>query len=363
MKKIIVGLCIVVLVAVFGGRAYYLRKQTKSETDRIIKIGFLSDLSGFSSPSGKEALSGAQEAVKEINNKPEYGFKIKLSVQDHKFLAKDSLSAFKKALNDEIQGLIIMGSVPVLTLAPLVEQAKIPTIATSAANTEIPSLSNWMFRGWIYVKPQADLLADFIKNDLGVNEVAIFKIKNQFGDDYEDNFSQAYANLEGKVVLTESFSISDTDVKSQVAKIIDKNPKAVVVFGFEHGVAAAIDTLKEQGYSGAILTTPDAMVDYAIWKSKGADVYFTSTTWDFLDPNNKMSLHAMFAYIGTLLLAEAIKNASDNGADSIRQALLNIKNFDTPLGKISYDEKREIIFPKLLIKQMQPDGTTKIVRE
>ena len=38
MKKVIIGVVIVALIALFGGRAWYLHKQAKDEKD-VVKIG------------------------------------------------------------------------------------------------------------------------------------------------------------------------------------------------------------------------------------------------------------------------------------------------------------------------------------
>ena len=46
MRKLIWGLVIVAVVAVFGGRAWYLHKQAEQNKDAI-KIGVVVPLSGF----------------------------------------------------------------------------------------------------------------------------------------------------------------------------------------------------------------------------------------------------------------------------------------------------------------------------
>ena len=55
MKKLILGLVILVVVAIFGGRAWYLHKQQQVEkTDtRIIKIGAILPLTSGMSKTGR----------------------------------------------------------------------------------------------------------------------------------------------------------------------------------------------------------------------------------------------------------------------------------------------------------------------
>ncbi len=57
MKKLIWGLVIVAVVAVFGGRAWWLYQHRETDTN-VVKIGVLTDLSGFSSGTGHDTLVG-----------------------------------------------------------------------------------------------------------------------------------------------------------------------------------------------------------------------------------------------------------------------------------------------------------------
>ena len=78
MKKVIIGVVIVALIALFGGRAMYLHRQNAAEKD-IIKIGALLPMSGgsvdFVGPWSYDSAKIAEEA---INSSGAYNFKIKI---------------------------------------------------------------------------------------------------------------------------------------------------------------------------------------------------------------------------------------------------------------------------------------------
>ena len=66
MKKLIWGLVIVAVVAVFGGRAWWLY-QHRETNENVVKIGVILPLSGDASRDGQEALLAAKMAQEEIN--------------------------------------------------------------------------------------------------------------------------------------------------------------------------------------------------------------------------------------------------------------------------------------------------------
>ena len=149
--------------------------------------------------------------------------------------------------------------------------------------------------------------------------------------------------------------------------MLDKNPDVVVIYGFAQGYIAALNSLLEQGYKGAIITNQDVQMNHKLIANNAAGIYFGMPDYNFeklvkTNPDLADNLFAAFGYESVKILAHIIK---ENGTDSekIRNALANLKDFDTGFGKISYDEKGEIYLPKFVIKQMQADGTAKVIKE
>ena len=67
MRKLIWGLVILVVVGVFGGRAWWLYQHRETENNAL-KIGLLTIQSGQYSQMGKEVNNGAILAMEEINS-------------------------------------------------------------------------------------------------------------------------------------------------------------------------------------------------------------------------------------------------------------------------------------------------------
>jgi len=365
MKKLIWGLVIVAVVAVFGGRAWYLHKQAAAEKD-VVKIGALVPLTGPTARDGADALSGMKIALNEVNQNPEYGFKLDLWVEDNKHSVPPTLSAFHK-MNNSVPAFIIFGSVPTTGISSQLKLNKKPAVSLVNAEDGPIYTTPEVFRAWISINKQAGVISDFVKNNFKDKRIALFRIKAVEGDAFEKVLTEQLKEIGKDIVITETFSITDIETRNQVFKLLDKNPDVVVIYGFAQGYIAALNSLLEQGYKGAIITNQDVQMNHKLIANNAAGIYFGMPDYNFeklvkSNPDLADNLFAAFGYESVKILANVIKK---NGTDSekIRNALANLKDFDTGFGKISYDEKGEIHLPKFVIKQMQPDGTAKIVKE
>ena len=367
MKKIIITICVLAVIALFGGRAWHLHKTSEQYKDAI-KIGVVVPLSGFDEDLTNRIVSTLKIATEELTKDKPY--KIQYLFEDGKYTAKDSISAFNKLKASNPKALIVFGDLPAFALRPLINEAKIPTISLILGDSKLPSQSPYIFRVLISTEDSAVKLADFVTNTLKKNEVAILKAKNNFGDDFAYEFKKYYGNLGGKILIEESFDILSMNVRPQALKILDKNPDVIALFGFGPGYVAAFNQLAEQGFKGDFITDY-CVSDESVWKNvhnKTAGTYYTVADYDVNDMNPNYlekyrakigadpDIYATQSYIAVTVLLQALKNEDD-----LQQGFYDIQNFPTLMGTISYDKDGEP-HPPIVIKQMQSDGSSKVIK-
>ncbi|MBP5344339.1 MAG: ABC transporter substrate-binding protein [Alphaproteobacteria bacterium] len=364
MKKLLWVLVVLIIVA-FGGRAWYLHKQSVAEKD-VVKIGALLPLTGPTARDGMDALAGMKIALEEINRDPTSNTKIDIWVEDNKFSVPASLAAFHK-LNNSVPAFITFGAVPVNGLASLLKANHKPTISLVNAEDATIYSTPEIFRAWISISKQAGVIAEFVTKNFKDSRIAFLKIKSIDGDSFENVLTTQLAGIGQELVAKETFAVTDIETRNQVIKLLDKNPDVVVVYGFAQGYIAALNSLLEQGYKGAIITNQDVQMNHKLIANNAAGIYFGMPNYDFSkliksNPDLADNLFAAFGYEGMRIMAKVIQQ---NGTDSakIREGLANLKDFETGFGKISYDEQGEIHLPNFVIKQMQADGSAKIVKE
>ncbi len=374
MRKFIWGLVILVVVAVFGGRVWYLN-QHKQIGDNVVKIGAVLPMSGIVSDSNKKIVATLNIAKDMLENANALGNrKIKYQFEDGKYTIKDSLSAFNKLMMDKQNAVIVLGDVPSYGLNTRIKENKIPTIALITGTANITKGNPYMFRAFHANNVLAENNSKFLLRK-NADTVAILKIKNTYGDDMAKTFSEEFEKLGGKIVIAESYAMDSLDVRAQIAKILSKEPKAIFIVGSGTGYIAAFNQLKENKYNGIVLTE-SAIMDSEVYShitNNAEGAYFSLAEYSFdklpdfvekykQDIQAEPDIFTAFTYMTMEVLSEAIKRKGEQ-PEQIREGLLSLKDFDTVMGKITFDNEGELYLDSLVIKQMQPDGTAKIVKE
>ncbi|MBP5534616.1 MAG: ABC transporter substrate-binding protein [Alphaproteobacteria bacterium] len=368
MKRILVGLFVVVLIAVFGGRMWYLHQQAEQNKDAI-KIGVVVPLSGFDENLTNRVVTTLKIATEELTaDKP---YKIQYLFEDGRYTVKDSISAFNKLKTSNPDAYIVFGDLPAFGLLPLINETKVPTIALALGDSQLPSKSPYMFRVCTSTTDLVKKIADFVFHDMKQTEMAIFKVKNNYGDDFSNEFQKYYTALGGKILIEESYNIGDMDVRAQALKILDEKPQLIGMFGFGPGYNAAFNQLAERGYKGDFITD-HTVTDEAVWKNiynQAEGTYFAIGDYrvDQMSPRyleryrakigSDPDVFAVLSYVTVDVLMKALENKTD-----LNQGFYDIQNFKTVMGIIGYDKDGEP-HPPVIIKQMQSNGAAKVIKE
>ena len=374
MRKLIWGLVIVAVVAVFGGRAWWLY-QNRETGNNVVKIGAVLPMSGIVSDSNKKivaTLNVAKDIIESENLLDNR--RISYQLEDGKYTVKDSLSAFNKLIMDKPNAIIVLGDVPVYGLKTRIKENKIPTVAFITGTADITKGNPYLFRAFHANNVLAEKNSKFLL-DKGADTIAILRIKNNYGDDMAKTFIEKFEMGGGKVLINESYAMDSLDVRPQIAKILNTNPKAVFITGSGTGYIAAFNQLKENAYKGIVLTE-SAIMDAEVYSHithNAEGCYFATAEYNFeqlptfKDRYKKAiqeepDIFTAFTLMTMQVLTEAVKRGGTE-TEGIRKALLSLKDFDTVMGKITFNEEGELYLDSLVIKQMQPDGTAKVIKE
>ena len=97
----------------------------------------------------------------------------------------------------------------------------------------------------------------------------------------EKGFRAAFEKAGGQIVATESFPFLASDLRPQVAKLLEARPDGIFVTGFGQGLITAINQLREGGWKGTICTDT-AVVDPRVKKNLAAlsDIVFVGNAFD-----------------------------------------------------------------------------------
>jgi len=344
-----------------------------------VKIGAVLPLSGVVASDGEAALRGLQIAEADLNASGDLPFKVKIEPRDGKFEPRESLNAFNLLLSQNVVGMLLIGDNTCQMTKTQVARREIPTIASMVVTERSVKGNDWMFRCWPPIATSSRIMARHMRSAGSVSRAAVFHIDAVYGLESEKGFRAAFEKEGGKIVATESFPFLASDLRPQVAKLLEVCPDGIFVTGFGQGLITAINQLREGGWKGKIFTDT-AVVDPRVKKNLTSlvDIVFVGNAFDeerakggvaadFAAKYRKLTgsdsdevpPQAPFAYTAAQLLVHGLV-AARGTKPAVTKSIAELKDFKTVLGPVSYGADREIVLP-LFVKTFGPDGRNVLV--
>ena len=335
--------------------------------DKEIKIGTFGPYTGDAATDGIQARDGAALAIEQVNKEGGVlGKQIKLIAMDDQMKAPEAMSVVQKMLEQDKVVALISGSysTPTKTVAPVVQTAKIPMIVAYAVNPAITQGGNCVFRA-IYTGPiQAQAMAEYAVKEKGYKNFAVLNVNNDYGNSNAEGFVNYVGKIGGNVVITRNFGDGTKDFKAILTSIKGKNPDAIYVGSYYNEASQICQQAKQLGINAPIMGS-DGFDSPKMIELGGSDVEGVVFTTPFFraEPrklvqdftkaymakyNREPDMLSAQAYDSVLILVDAIKRAGSTDKEAIRKALAETKELECVTGKISFDDKNEVIKPVIL---------------
>ncbi len=327
-------------------------------------IGVMDALTGVAEAYGDPLLKSKLLAMEEINAAGGInGRKLELIVEDSKCAAQDAITAYNK-LTDVDGVKIILGTTcsgAMLGIAPLAEKEGVVLLSPSATSPDIAGAGDYVFRTAIN-----DLqLGIDTGNTLWVDGMRRIATITEATDNAEGARRTSVAQFEklgGSVAVGESYSSDVIDFRSQLTKLINEDPDALLLSA--QGTASGGSIMKqarELGYDGPIYsesvpTSPDALSiagDAATGlKAIVPNPDLSSATGKEFLANFQARFGAVApfpwfqgsAYDDVYIAAECLKQTNDDqDADGFRDCLYNLTWSGAVGDNYSFDENGDAV--------------------
>ena len=339
-----------------------------AETDEEISIGVILPLTGRLTDSfGKSTQQGFELALNEINNTRPNGAKFKLIIEDGQSTAEGAVEAFNKLIHQDSVSVILGPSTSSQAEAafPIAQENQIVAISPTSAARGLSEIGDFVFR----VALTTDVLTphgiETTHAKLGYQRVATIYDKNDtFSTDADAAVQEVLAAKGIEVVTIETFEGGATDFSEQLTRIQALDPDVIFVSslpperpgiltqGHQLGISAPfiVRTLTGTAVQAAGAAAEGAMT-FVGWgiavDTPGNKTFVENYSAKFgMEPSN----YAARSYATLHILAEAIANAQSTDPTAVREALASIRDFDTILGKFSFDANGDAVYDaKVLI--------------
>lgn len=378
MKTFIYIAAIATLIISFSAceRVSQIVQPTTSDTEdkrREIAIGVALPLTGHLAATGTLMKQGFELALAEINearvpNTPTLTF----IIEDDASGADGAIRAFNKLIHTDGVSVILGPATSSATKAafPIAQENRVVAMSPTAGARGLGAIGDFVFRLPLTTEITIPRGVEATLMKLGYQRVAtMYDGTDLFSTDRDAALQEAFTANGVEVLTTEVFQSGDTDFTAQLTRIQTLNPDAIFVSALPPEKPGILIQIHQLGISVPVIISSltSAEVEVAGAAAEGA---ITFTGWLLTDdtPGNQVFVQNYRATFGTdpnafatvsyataHILAAAINRAQSTDSTAIRDALANIKDLDTVLGKFSFNANGDGVYdPKALIVK---DGT------
>lgn len=336
---------------------------TTPTLDGTIRFGAPLGLTGPISVYGIPEQQGVDLAIEEINASGYLGAaQIEMIYEDTEGNAQQAINAMTKLIEEESVVAIFGPSLSSEAFAadPIAQEAGIPAMGVTTSAIGIPQIGDFIFRGNLPEQVLIPIMVSQVQALYGIESVSVL-----YGNDDDftmtgyDVFVEALEDSAINIIDEATFARGDVDFNPQLTTLLfgRTRPDALVVSALGAEGIQIIIQARALGYDGLILggngfNSPDIAAE------AGDDAYnlIVGASWN-ISGGNALSLRfvdmfqeaydrepdqfSVQAYTAMWLYATAIRCQGSADSAAIRDGLLAIRDFESPLGAFSFDEEGE----------------------
>ena len=338
------------------------------EHSEEIAIGVVLPLTGrVTDAFGKPMQQGFELALNEIKSAQPSSAKFKFIIEDDQSTIEGAVEAFNKLIHQDSVSVILGPATSTQTEKAfrVAQENQVVAISPTSAARGLSAIGDFVFRVSLTTDVLIPIGIEVTQAKLGYQHAATIYDKNDlFSTDGNEAVREALTAIEVEVLTTETFEGGNTDLSEQLNRIKMLKPDAVFVSALPTDRPLILTQRHQLGLSApffvrtltgvdvkALGDLADGAISFAGWSSTddapGNQVFVQNYSAEYsMEPNS----YAAAAYATVYILAEAIANAQSTDSVAIRDALANIRDFDTILGKFSFDTNGDAVYtPKVLI--------------
>lgn len=318
-----------------------------SAKEDTIKIGWIGSLTGDQAVWGTCESNTVKMLIEDVNaNGGILGKQVEGIYYDTKGDAAEAVNATKRLITQDGVVAIIgpNASGQAISISSVLEQYKVPDIATVATNPKVTvnddgSVKGYNFRVCFIDPYQGAVAAGYAYDRLGLRNAAVlYDVASDYSQGFTEFFEKTFTEKGGKIVAKEGFKEGDVEFKPQLSKIKDANPDMILMPYYYKEVALSANQARELGID-AVLIGGDGWPSEQLMTMAAAAIEgsYVVNHLDFNDPEVKplqekytakynlpMELNGYMAHDAFLLLQAAIEDAKSTDPVKITESLTKV---------------------------------------
>jgi branched-chain amino acid transport system substrate-binding protein len=343
-----------------------------------IKIGVIVPLSGVFADHGQQYQEGIKLFMKQHGSQVG-GREVVVIYKDETGPAPDLVKRLVQELVVQDKVDFIAGfdfSPNAIAAAPIITQARIPTVIMNATSLVIPSKSPYIVRV-SFTQPQVVApLAKWAAAN-GIKRVYTLVADYSPGYDAEGAFKTAFAAAGGTIVGSARIPLSNPEFAPFVQRVKDEKPDAVFLFEPPPGGIAFVKAYveRELGVAGIKLISTGDLVEeqtiaavgdgaigaitshhYSSAHDSAANKKFVADYQEMFGKDKRPNFYAVGAYDGMKVIYDAIARMKGEVTGDAFVSVVGGTSFESPRGPVKIDPQTRDVVQNVYIRRTEKAG-------
>jgi branched-chain amino acid transport system substrate-binding protein len=332
-----------------------------------ISVGLVLPVTGRLATFALPIKRGFEMALEEVNNAQLGDTRLTFIIEDDLSTVEGAAEAFNKLIVQDGVSVIFGPTTSGQAEAafPIAQQNQVVAFSSSSNASGLSALGDFIFRAGLTTDVLIPRGIKATHAKLGYEKVAtIYDKVDLYSIDSHEKFKNALTETGVEILTTETFQSGDTDFSDQLARIKALNPDAIFIAALPPELTGIMVQGRQLGISTEIpfITSLISDVENAGPAAEGA-ISFAGWISTASAPGNQAFVQNYRArydsepnpwtaqsYAAVHIVAKAIGDAESTHPMAIRDALANLRDFDTVLGQFSFDTDGDAVYdPKIVI--------------
>ncbi len=373
---VLIGLLLTLTLVACGGD-----KGEPTKGDIIVYVA--APLSGFQANGGQTVVGGVRLKAQELNEDGGLlGYRVVVRAIDDESDDEVAASVANEIAAAVNRGEKVLGVIGHLNSGQtgvgmsVYQNLSIVVITPTASEM---SLTQSGFRNFFRVNAhnaaQARIAADYLRNKLGVEQVAVLFNDDPYGIDLGQRTAEELRTRGAEVVLARQVQVEQDQFDAEVSAVRESGAQGVFYAGYEVECPFLRDDLREAGLDGLPFLASDgcflsATIDDSDGAAEGMYVIgfapepeaVAGEDWikgyqdvEYRNPDT----YSVNGYAAMEVLAEGVKKAGNLSGPDVAAAIRQL-GFESLIGKISYDDNGDLKDQRLFIFRVQGGEFTQV---
>ena len=338
----------------------------------VLKMGISIPMTGAGFNAVGRQLAAAIKLYVQQHGDIVAGRKIEIIVRDDGGVADNARRIVQEMIVNEKVGLLGIGITPTsLAIAPLVTQAKIPTLVMSSGASITVTKSPYMVRAGFVLGQQSWIMAEWAAKN-GSKRVVTLVNDWAPGIEAETAFKTRFIQAGGEIIESIRIPLANPDFAPFLQRIRDSNPDTAFIFfpGPQTGIFAKQFAERGLANSGikiigsGDLTDDDGlntmgdqmlgMVTAGPYSASHDSALNKAYVSAFEKANNfRPNFVSLGGYDGMHLIYEALKKTGGNSAGDTLLAAMKGMAWESPRGPMSIDPQTRDVVNNIYIRRVE----------